>query len=315
MMLYAADGAAQLASLPAARAAAAQLSAFAARFVAAGLLSSDSGASYFTYADAGLVPQAAGALSWDGTAMLVKYSTTEGYTVNNAYLEFLKDLRAELAAALASAGGALHGGVTGNLPISADSGASITVDIGQSDAVTVTLSFLLLALALRSIRLIALTFVALCAAFGSAFLLIWPLTGAMSTPNFVTSLVISTLVSLSLDYSLFLLSHLKARHDAARGMHAGLAPTGLTERATACRAVAAGLAARGAEHGGGSGGVTAVKRAHHPGFWCHSGGLLSRPGHPPRLHRARPRHCHHLRSRHVCPRQPQPHACAAAAFP
>ena len=62
-----------------------------------------------------------------------------------------------------------------------------------------------------SVRLIALTFVALVASFGGAFLLLWPLTGALSTPNFVTSMMISTLVSLSLDYSLFLLSHLRVR--------------------------------------------------------------------------------------------------------
>ena len=209
LLLRSADGTTPLASLPAARAAAAQLSAFAARDIASGLLSPDSGASYYTYADAGLAAQAAGALSADGTAMLVRYSSTEGYKVSTKYSEFLTDLRSELADALDAAGGVLHGGVTGNLPISADSGASITMDIGQSDAVTVSLSFLLLALALRSLRLIALTFVALCAAFGAAFLLIWPLTTAMSTPNFVTSLVISTLVSLSLDYSLFLLTHLK----------------------------------------------------------------------------------------------------------
>ena len=77
VMLHASDGRAQLATLPAARAAAAQLSAFAARGIATGLLSSDSGASYYTYADAGLA-QAAGAISADGTALLVRYSTTEG---------------------------------------------------------------------------------------------------------------------------------------------------------------------------------------------------------------------------------------------
>ena len=218
LVLYAVDGVTQLATLPAARAAAAQLSALAARHVATGLLSSDSGASYFTYADAGLAQQAAGAQSADGTALLLRYSTTEGYVVSTRFTAFLKDLRAALHAALRDAGGALGGGITGNLPISADSGSSITADIGQSDAVTVTLSFLLLACALRSLRLIALTFVALCAAFGAAFLLIWPLTEAMSTPNFVTSLVISTLVSLSLDYSLFLLTHLKGSLRAGLSM-------------------------------------------------------------------------------------------------
>jgi hypothetical protein len=211
VLLQAADGATALATLPAARAAAAALTAFAAPYIADGLLAPGSGASYFTFADAGLAAQASTKLSPDGTAILVQYVTTEGYKIGKRFRDFLEALREELSAAVDASGGTLRGDTTGNLPINADSSAAITADIGQSDGVTVTLSFLLLALALRSLRLIMLTFVALCAAFGGAFLLTWPLTGSMSTPNFVTSLLISTLVSLSLDYSLFLLTHLKAR--------------------------------------------------------------------------------------------------------
>ena len=218
LMLQASDGASQLASLPAARTAAQQLGAFAAHGISTGLLTADSGSSYFSFADAGLAQHAAGFVSQDGTAVLVRFSSTEGYQLSVQYNDFLKGLREELADVLDAAGGALHGGITGRLPISFDSATSITLDIAQSDAVTVTLSFLLLALALRSIRLIALTFLALCASFGAAFLLVWPLTTDMNTPNFTTSLVISTLVSLSLDYSLFLLSHLKGSLRAGLSM-------------------------------------------------------------------------------------------------
>jgi hypothetical protein len=66
--------------------------------------------------------------------------------------------------------------------------------------VTVSLSFMLLGGALRSFRLIGVAFIALVAAFGFAFALVWPLTTSMNVPNFTTSLVLSTLISMSLDY-------------------------------------------------------------------------------------------------------------------
>ena len=209
MLLTAADGVSPLATSPAARAASLRLAAFASPYIQSGLLAPDSGANYFQFADLALPLRAAPMLAPAGESCLVQYFSTEGITLSKRFKDFLEALREEVDAAVQASAGALTAGVTGNLPINADSASSITLDIGRSDAITVTISFLLLALALRSLRLIALTFAALVAAFGGAFLLTWPLTKAMSTPNFVTSLLIATLVSLSLDYSLFLLTHLK----------------------------------------------------------------------------------------------------------
>ena len=209
VMLTAADGVSPLAASPAARAASLRLAAFASPYIQSGLLAADSGANYFQFVDLAMPLRAAPMLAPAGEACLVQYFSTEGITLSKRYKAFLEALRAETEAAVQASAGALVSGITGNLPINADSASSITLDIGRSDAITVTISFLLLACALRSLRLIALTFAALVAAFGGAFLLTWPLTKAMSTPNFVTSLLIATLVSLSLDYSLFLLTHLK----------------------------------------------------------------------------------------------------------
>jgi len=210
IMLMSTDGASLLAASPEARAASLRLAAFAVPYVQAGLLAADSGANYYQFVDLAMPLRSAPMLSRDGAAVLVQYFSTEGLVLTQRYRDFLVALREEVHSAVDASAGALTAGVTGQLPINADSAASITLDIGRSDSITVSISFLLLALALRSIRLIALTFAALVAAFGGAFLLTWPLTTAMSTPNFVTSLLISTLVSLSLDYSLFLLTHLKA---------------------------------------------------------------------------------------------------------
>ena len=209
VLLTAADGVSLLATSPAARAASLRLAAFASPYIQSGLLAPDSGANYFQFADLAMPLRAAPMLAPAGESCLVQYFSTEGITLSKRYKAFLEALREEVDAAVKASAGALSAAVTGNLPINADSASSITLDIGRSDAITVTISFLLLALALRSLRLIALTFAALVAAFGGAFLLTWPLTKAMNTPNFVTSLLIATLVSLSLDYSLFLLTHLK----------------------------------------------------------------------------------------------------------
>ena len=209
VLITSADGVSPLATSPAARAASLRLAAFAAPYVTSGLLTPESGSNYFQYVDLAMPLRAAPMLSQDGAAVLVQYFSTEGIVLSKAYKDFLEALREELASVVSASGGTLTAGATGNLPINADSAASITLDIGRSDSITVSISFLLLACALRSLRLIALTFAALVAAFGGAFLLAWPLTKAMNTPNFTTSLLISTLVSLSLDYSLFLLTHLK----------------------------------------------------------------------------------------------------------
>ena len=202
-----------------ARDAASRLVAAAAPYIAGGLLLPSSGASYYTYADAGLAATAATMLSTDGTATEIRFVSTVGATVTPRYRDLMTDLRAVLRDALdAAPAGSLQGGITGALVINADSAAAVAKDIATSDGATVSVSFLLLAAALRSLRLVALTAAALAAAFGAAFLLTWPLSASLSTPNFTTSLLISTLVSLSLDYSLFLLSHFK------RSAQAGVAP-------------------------------------------------------------------------------------------
>lgn len=117
-----------------------------------------------------------------------------GFVITREYTAFLLKLRSELSSALSDAGGILSGDVTGGLVVTSDSTSSILLDVAVSDSITVSISFLLLAMALRSLRLIAFAFASLVAAFGGAFLLIWPLTTSMNVPNFTTSLVISTLI-------------------------------------------------------------------------------------------------------------------------
>ena len=206
VLLTASDGS-SLATSPAARAVAVRLASFAKPY-SGGLLSPASGASFWSYTDAGISALAAPLLSRDGRAALVTFVSTEGAVLSKRFTDFLDALRVEVASAVADVGG-LKGEVTGGLVVTADSGAAILGEVASSDGITVTLSFLILACAIRSMRMIAVAFSALVVAFGFAFILIWPLTGAMRVPNFTTSLVTSTLISLSLDYSLFLLGSAK----------------------------------------------------------------------------------------------------------
>ena len=218
VVVYYSDGVTSVANSSAARAVAAAVSAVAPPYIANGLLTSDSGSGYFTWLDAGLPTQANFSyLSNSGAALLVSFTSTQGQALSANAQSFLKDLNTATTNAVAAhSGGGLKADITGFLQISVDSSTSILLDVAVTDCITVTLSFILLGCALRSFKLIGVAFLALVAAFGFAFMLTWPLTTTQNVPNFTTSLVISTLISMSLDYCLFLLSHLKA--SLARGV-------------------------------------------------------------------------------------------------
>lgn len=128
--LRASDGTTAVTSSAPVRAAADRLGRFAAPYVASGLISSDSAASFFNLSQAGLAPFAAPLLSPSGTSVAVQFFTTEGYAVTDRYKEFLLALRDELRAAEAASGGAVVGRDTGPLAISFDSSTAITMDIG-----------------------------------------------------------------------------------------------------------------------------------------------------------------------------------------
>lgn len=227
VVIYYPDGVTQVANSSAARAVAAAASAVAPTYIDSGLLTPDSGSSYFTYADAGLLSVAQNIyLSDSGASCLVLFTTTEGQTLSKRSAAFLKDLNAAVDGAVSAHGaGGLTAHVSGFLQISTDSSNGILMDVAITDCsacpfpshralpphitltspphtptVTVSLSFCLLGAALRSLRLIGVAFLSLVAAFGFAFALVWPLTTSMNVPNFTTSLVISTLISMSLDY-------------------------------------------------------------------------------------------------------------------
>ena len=198
----------------AARDAAARLAAVAAPYVADGVLWPNSGASVFTYTDAGMFASAAATVSPDGRATELRFYTACGAAVAKPFRALLNDMRLALADAVRDSQGALTGDITGNLVINADSADANAEETSRSDGITVTLSGVMLAVALRSLRLVLLTVAALALAFGGAFICTWPITVAMHTPTFVISLMTSTLVSLSLDYSLFLLTQFKVSDSA-----------------------------------------------------------------------------------------------------
>ena len=169
--------------------------------------------------DAGLSDAAAGLVSSDGTATVVSLATpVSGGVFTTAQYEMLLAFRQRVDALSASSGTALRVSLTGAFVVSTDSDAAINADIASSDSVSIAVSFMVLGVALRSARLVLLSAACLAAALGFTFLLTWPLCRAMAVPSFTTSLLIATLVSLSLDYSLFLLTRVRASF--ARGVAA-----------------------------------------------------------------------------------------------
>jgi len=78
VLLTASDGVTNLAALPAARQVAERCSAVAGPYISSGLLTGDSGASFFSYNDTGLTLLAAGFVAGNGSEMVVTYTTTVG---------------------------------------------------------------------------------------------------------------------------------------------------------------------------------------------------------------------------------------------
>lgn len=78
VLLTASDGVTNLTALPAARQVAERCSAVAGPYISSGLLTSDSGASFFSYNDTGLTLLAAGFVAGNGSEMIVSFTTTVG---------------------------------------------------------------------------------------------------------------------------------------------------------------------------------------------------------------------------------------------
>lgn len=177
-----------------------------------------------TYADGGLAssPLARSLVSPAGDATIILFTTHDGYHVSDAFKAFLKDLRALAARIEAQGGGESDAAVTGNLALLNDGNVALLMDAAISDAITLFLAFGLLALATRSFRFMGLALVGLAVAAGASFLLTWALTTAIETPNFAVSVILSTLFALCLDYSLFLLTHLRASLARGEAMEAAV---------------------------------------------------------------------------------------------
>jgi hypothetical protein len=135
VVIYYPDGVTQVANSSAARAVAAAAAAVAPTYISAGLLTADSGTSYFTYADAGLLSVAEDIyLSNSGASCLVLFTTTEGQVVSKRSSAFLKDLNAAVDNAISRYGtGGIKAHVSGFLQISKDSSEGILMDVAVTD--------------------------------------------------------------------------------------------------------------------------------------------------------------------------------------
>jgi len=102
-------------------------------------------------------------------------------------------------------------GLTGLAVMSVEEGDAVESDAVRSDSATVPTSLLILAFVLRSPRFLIITVCALGVTLLVTFAFILALARAVPVPTFTVSLVVSTTVAVSLDYSLFLLSFLRAR--------------------------------------------------------------------------------------------------------
>jgi len=157
---------------------------------------------YTTLLDAGYPLSAAAFMSTDGRVALASLASVGKSTS-------LVDSLADALPTLLPPG--LTGGLTGVNALNAASNAAVEKDIVSSDVVSVPLSFMLLALVHRSLRVVAFTLLALLAALLTTFAFELQVGYAAPVPSFAISLVVATVLAISLDYSLFQFSFLRDR--------------------------------------------------------------------------------------------------------
>ncbi|MHA1955178.1 MAG: MMPL family transporter, partial [Candidatus Heimdallarchaeaceae archaeon] len=120
--------------------------------------------------------------------------------------------------------------LTGGEILFADMRKSAEEDIIMMDSIVLPIALIVLALVLKSFRLMILPIISVGFSIATSFFLMYPLALAMPVFSFVPSVIMSLVIALSIDYSLFLLSRYreelineKSNDDSVKEMleHAG----------------------------------------------------------------------------------------------
>eukprot|EP01129_Flabellula_baltica_P005542 TRINITY_DN2016_c0_g1_i1.p1 TRINITY_DN2016_c0_g1~~TRINITY_DN2016_c0_g1_i1.p1 ORF type:complete len:825 (+),score=136.61 TRINITY_DN2016_c0_g1_i1:23-2497(+) len=98
---------------------------------------------------------------------------------------------------------------------------SIELDLGMMDGIVLPLALLVLALILRSLRLMILPLIAIATSAATSFAAVYFFSLAIDIVSFTPSLMMSILIAMSIDYSLFLLT--RYREEVASGVSGELA--------------------------------------------------------------------------------------------
>ncbi len=89
----------------------------------------------------------------------------------------------------------------------------VEVDMIKVDGFTAPLALVILMFMLGSVRIMIIPFINIITIFLGSFLVMYPVATYMSVASFAPSLMMSTIIALSVDYSLFLLSRFREERD------------------------------------------------------------------------------------------------------
>eukprot|EP00301_Raphidiophrys_heterophryoidea_P019419 c4358_g1_i1.p1 GENE.c4358_g1_i1~~c4358_g1_i1.p1 ORF type:complete len:847 (-),score=201.77 c4358_g1_i1:157-2418(-) len=122
--------------------------------------------------------------------------------------------------------------VTGNIVFFKDIREGADKDLARVDGISLPIALIVLAYVLRSMRLVLMPLLSIGVSVLTSFTIMYPISFAIDVTSVTPSLMMSTTIALSIDYSLFLFSRfteeLRAGRDATQAMETSLRMAGET---------------------------------------------------------------------------------------
>ena len=163
--------------------------------------------SYYTLLDAGLEVVADELLKEDITLIIMNVDVPGGDSMTDdgkAFVNFVDDTVHNLAQEIFNS--SMQVWLTGSLVFGRDVEIGTEHDLLIMDGAAFPVALAILALVLRSLRLLIMPVLCIVVSILTAFTLVYPIALSTMTVSFTPSLMMSATIAMSIDYSLFLLS-------------------------------------------------------------------------------------------------------------